>query len=148
MRLAFCSLARCRFLCHLPFFSLLCRHQGVNAIVTWLKLLKYLNAFPHLALMTITFGNAIAPTISFMVMFFIFFIGYAQSSYLVFGAALEGYSTIPNSFLSLFRALLGDFDVEELSKVDRLVGVFLFIVFILIGMLFLLNVFIAILSVS
>eukprot|EP01047_Picozoa_sp_COSAG01_P058248 COSAG01_NODE_6839_length_3464_cov_10.156944_1_plen_897_part_01 len=119
---------------------------GVNAIVTWLKLIKYLQAFPHLAMMTITFSNAIAPTISFMLIFLIFFTGYSQSCNLVFGAALDGYSTVSKSSLSLFRALLGDFDVNSLSKVDRFLGVMLFVVFILVGMLFLLNVFIAILS--
>ena len=48
--------------------------------------------------------------------------------------------------LSLFRALIGDFDVEAMIKVDQLVGPLLFISFIILGSLFLLNVFIAILS--
>ena len=48
--------------------------------------------------------------------------------------------------LTLFRALIGDFDVEAMIKVDRLVGPLLFILFIILGSLFLLNVFIAILS--
>lgn len=61
---------------------------GINSIITWLKLLKYLNAFPHLAMMTKTVGNALAPSFSFMVMFFIFFIGCAQAFTLVFGGNL------------------------------------------------------------
>ena len=48
--------------------------------------------------------------------------------------------------LTLFRALIGDFDVEAMTKVDQLVGPLLFISFIILGSLFLLNVFIAILS--
>lgn len=61
---------------------------GVNSIVTWLKLLKYLNAFPYLAMMSKTVAHALAPSFSFMVMFFIFFIGCAQAFTLVFGGNL------------------------------------------------------------
>ena len=61
---------------------------GINSIVTWLKLLKYLNAFPYLAMMSKTVANALAPSFSFMVMFFIFFIGCAQAFTLVFGGNL------------------------------------------------------------
>lgn len=67
---------------------------GVNSIVTWLKLLKYLNAFPHLAMMSKTVANALAPSFSFMVMFFIFFIGCAQAFTLVFGGNLVRSHTI------------------------------------------------------
>jgi len=119
---------------------------GINSIVTWLKLLKYLNAFPHLAMMSKTVGNAMLPTLSFMIMFFIFFFGCAQGFVMVFGGNLEGYQGIGASMMSLFRALIGDFDVEAMIKVDRVIGPMLFMMFIIIGMLFLLNVFIAILS--
>ena len=111
---------------------------------------------------------------SFMVMFFIFFIGCAQAFTLVFGGNLvreahtssycflsmqssrhvfcvagtsqEGFQNNGASMLSLFRALIGDFDVDAMIKVDQLVGPLLFISFIILGSLFLLNVFIAILS--
>ena len=49
---------------------------------------RYLNAFPHLAMMSKTVANALAPSFSFMVMFFIFFIGCAQAFTLVFGGNL------------------------------------------------------------
>ena len=57
-----------------------------------------------------------------------------------------GFQNLGKAMLTLFRALIGDFDVEAMIKVDRLVGPLLFISFIVLGSLFLLNVFIAILS--
>ena len=37
---------------------------GVNSIITWLKLLKYLNTFPHMAMMTKTVTVAMYPSLS------------------------------------------------------------------------------------
>jgi hypothetical protein len=48
---------------------------------------------------------------------------------------------LSQAMLTLFRALIGDFDVEAMMKVDNLVGPLLFISFIILGGLFLLNVF-------
>jgi hypothetical protein len=79
-------------------------------------------------------------------MFFVFFLGYAQGLTMVFGAGIQGYASMGPSMMTLFRALIGDFDVEAMTKVDKVVGPVLFIMFIMIGMLFLLNVFIAVLS--
>eukprot|EP01052_Picozoa_sp_SAG31_P014505 SAG31_NODE_904_length_11120_cov_76.575084_10_plen_436_part_00 len=128
--------------------SFACTLLGLNSVVVWLKMLKYLNMFPHLAMMSTTIANAMAPSLAFFIMFFIFFMGYAQGFVMVFGAAIEGYSSVTSSMLSLFRALLGDFDVTEMTKVDKVVGPLLFLIFVIVGMLFLLNVFIAILSES
>ena len=36
----------------------------VTVLDTWWQFLKYLNTFPHLAMMTITMANALAPTVS------------------------------------------------------------------------------------
>ena len=40
----------------------------------------------------------------------------------VFGGSLAGYATLGETMMSLFRALLGDFDVHEMTKVDKVLG--------------------------
>ena len=55
-------------------------------------------------------------------MFFVFFLGYAQGLTMVFGAGIQGYASMGPSMMTLFRALIGDFDVEAMTKVDKVVG--------------------------
>lgn len=43
--------------------------MGVNAIITWLKLLKYLNTFPSLAMLSKTLTHAFHPVRDFSIMF-------------------------------------------------------------------------------
>ena len=122
--------------------------MGVNAVVTWLKLLKYLNLFPHLSMLSITLRNAAYPAISFSVMFAIVFCSCGQAFNLAFGAQLRDFSTFSRSMMSLFRALLGDFDYTSIEEADRVVGPILFTVFIFLVVFVLLNMFIAILTVT
>jgi len=101
----------------------------VNAVITWLKTLKYLNEFPHLSMLSLTLRNAYAPhrtaapsparrrlqpyrtlharrrglrcacalrlaavryypTFSFLIMFFIIFVGCGQAFNMSFGPYL------------------------------------------------------------
>jgi polycystin 2 len=119
---------------------------GVNAVVTWLKTLKYLNEFPHLSMLSITMSNAYYPTVSFLIMFFIIFAGCGQAFNMAFGPYMKSYNNFTTSMMSLFRALLGEFEYEEMQQTDRLVGPLLFITFMLLVLFVLVNMFIAILS--
>jgi len=120
--------------------------MGVNAVVTWLKILKYLNLFPHLSMLSITLRNAAYPAVSFSVMFGIVFCSCGQAFLLAFGPNLRDYSTFGKSIMSLFRALLGDFDYPSLEDADPVVGPILFTIFIFLVLFVLLNMFIAILT--
>jgi len=113
--------------------------MGLNAVVTWLKVLKYLNLFPHLSMLSITLRNAIYPVISFSVMFFIVFLSCGQAFLLAFGPNLRDFSTFGEAMISLFRALLGDFDYPSLADADPVVGPVLFTVFIFLVLFVLLN---------
>jgi hypothetical protein len=113
--------------------------MGLNAVVTWLKVLKYLNLFPHLSMLSITLRNAIYPVISFSVMFFIVFLSCGQAFLLAFGANLRDFSTFGEAMISLFRALLGDFDYPSLADADPVVGPVLFTLFIFLVLFVLLN---------
>ena len=51
--------------------------MGINAVLTWLKLLKYLNVFPNVELMTMTIRSSVGPAFAFMVVFSTVGIGFA-----------------------------------------------------------------------
>ena len=59
---------------------------------------------------------------------------------------MKSYSDFPTSMMSLFRALLGEFEYEEMQKTDEVVGPLLFLTFMLLVLFVLVNMFIAILS--
>ena len=120
--------------------------MGVNAVITWLKLLKYLNSFPHLAMLSKTLTNAFHPVRDFSIMFFIVFLSSGQAFNMAFGTHLANYSTPESAMMSLFRALLGDFEYFDLTNTDPVAGPLLFIIYILLVGFILLNMFIAILS--
>eukprot|EP01052_Picozoa_sp_SAG31_P008750 SAG31_NODE_447_length_15579_cov_5.713871_9_plen_306_part_00 len=119
---------------------------GVNAVLTWLKTLKYLNEFPHLSMLSMTLRNACYPIASFLIMFFIVFMGCSQAFNMTFGPYMEDYSSLGVSMMSLFRALLGEFDYNSMARIDRIIGPLLFLVFMLLVLFVLLNMFIAILA--
>ena len=65
---------------------------------------------------------------------------------MAFGSHIENYSTAGSAMMSLFRALLGDFEYSAIQKVDSVAGPLLFVVYILLVGFILLNMFIAILA--
>lgn len=120
--------------------------MGLNAVVTWLKILKYLNLFPHLSMLSVTLRNAAYPVMNFSIMFLIVFLSCGQAFLLAFGPSLRDFSTFGEAMISLFRALLGDFDYPSLAQADPVVGPVLFTVYIFLVLFVLLNMFIAILT--
>ena len=119
---------------------------GLNSVVTWVKLLKYLNHFPHLSMLSRTLRNAYYPLVSYLVLAAIVFIGLSMAFFVAIGPYLLEYSTMTASALTLFRALLGDFDFKALQHADPVFGPLLFIIYIILVMMVLLNMFVAILA--
>jgi hypothetical protein len=104
---------------------------------------RYLNNFPHLSMLSLTLRKAMYPTVSFLLMFFIIFVGCGQAFNMAFGPYMKSFSSFPKSMMSLFRALLGEFEYEEMQKTDAVVGPLLFLVFMLLVLFVLVNMFIA-----
>ena len=82
----------------------------------------------------------------FLLMFFIVFCATGQAFNMAFGTHLLHYSTSASSMMTLFRALLGDFEYFDLQRTDSVAGPLLFILFVLLVGFILLNMFIAILA--
>ena len=82
----------------------------------------------------------------FLLMFFIVFCATGQAFNMAFGTHLLHYSTSASSMMTLFRALLGDFEYFDLQRTDSVAAPLLFILFVLLVGFILLNMFIAILA--
>mmetsp|Transcript_13627 Transcript_13627/g.32265 ORF Transcript_13627/g.32265 Transcript_13627/m.32265 type:complete len:460 (+) Transcript_13627:1208-2587(+) len=120
--------------------------QAVNAFLNWFKLVTYLAEYPVYALMTKTLVAAVDELLAFFVVFAIIMFGFAQAHCMYFGNILSSYRTITDSFYTLFRAMLGDFNFTETYEVSYILGPFFFFMFVGIAFLVVLNIIIAIIA--
>ena len=65
---------------------------------------------------------------------------------MAFGLHVEGYSTIATSLLSLFQLVMGIFDYDELYRANRVLAPLLFVVFTVLVVFVLMNIFLAIIN--
>lgn len=117
-----------------------------NALLCWIKLFKYLGVSPNMSQLTRVLSRAWKHILIFLFMFFIVYFGFAKAFYLSFGTEVEGYKSIQDSFYSLFRMLLGDFDFENLQKKNSVLGPLLFVFYIFLVLMVLFNMFLAIIN--
>eukprot|EP00753_Platysulcus_tardus_P021768 PLAT9116.1.p1 GENE.PLAT9116.1~~PLAT9116.1.p1 ORF type:complete len:627 (+),score=343.74 PLAT9116.1:659-2539(+) len=120
--------------------------NALNAFLSWMKSFEYLGFIPTFAQLTQTLSRAAAGVTGFAVIFGLIMFASALSFLLTFGAGLNGFRNLSTSFFSLLRALLGDFEFEELRAQNRFLGPLFFAAFMLLAVFVLLNVFIAIVS--
>eukprot|EP00937_MAST-01D_sp_MAST-1D-sp2_P006573 g6573.t1 len=120
--------------------------QATNVFLNWFKLIQILSFSPTFGVMTATIARSAKGVAGFGMIFFIIFFGFAQSHSMVFGAKIEEFRTIGDTMFSLIRSLLGDFDFVALERADGTMGPVLFIVFVMLAVLVVLNMLIAIIS--
>lgn len=93
---------------------------GVNIMLYLLRVLKLMHFQPRLGVVTRTLTLAAADLFHFFVLFFIIFFGYAIMGYLVFGNAIETFSTVPDAIMTCFEFLLGEIGVNgELKELQK-----------------------------
>ncbi|XP_060067008.1 polycystin-1-like protein 2 [Ylistrum balloti] len=109
--------------------------------LSMLKLLLILRFNPKITQLSGTLKKAKGPISSFMVVFVLTFLAFAQFGYLVFGRVDRGYYTFIATLETLMSMLMMKMEIDNMILVNGLLGslfVFLFvmvIVFILINML-------------
>jgi hypothetical protein len=117
-----------------------------NAFLTWFKLIAYLELSPQFAIVTKTLARSAKMVSGFMIVFLLLLYAFAAMYTTFFSTMLFDYSTIVRSQLSLFRALLGDVDFDELQAAHWLFGPALFFLYVSINVFVVLNMLIAIIS--
>jgi len=120
--------------------------ESLNTFLNWFKLVGYLARYPVFALMTQTLVHSIDELSAFGVVFFVVMYGFAQAHAMYFGQVLKNYSTVGDSFYTLFRAMLGDFNFNETYQVNYIIGPLFFCLFVGIAFLVVLNIIIAIIA--
>ena len=118
---------------------------AVNAFITWMKMFKYMSHIPFMTHLIKVVFSALPDTIGFIIAMFFVFFGFSLSHFLAYGDEVEGFQTLNDCFLTLYRQMLGDFptvDAEEQS--NRLLGPAFFVAWTAIASILLLNMFTAI----
>merc|ERR1719359_861021 len=85
-----------------------------------LKLIKFMKALiPKMALATAVLYKGVADLFFFGLVFMITMGAFAMMFYVQLGPVMEGYADPFAAFVSLFRALFGDFDVPDILNNSR-----------------------------
>jgi hypothetical protein len=111
-----------------------------------LRSFEYLNISERVAVLSDTIGIAAPDVASFFAMFSCTFSAFALLAMSLFGHSAESYSSFVKASESLFLWLLGDFDYQELLLASPLFAATFFVVYNIVTVFVLLNVFIGIIG--
>eukprot|EP00754_Rhynchopus_humris_P014414 Rhum_TRINITY_DN14386_c0_g1::Rhum_TRINITY_DN14386_c0_g1_i1::g.84011::m.84011/K04990/PKD2L1; polycystin 2L1 len=120
--------------------------NAVNMIITFLKFLKYVRLNARLNVLSATIACKAWDLLGCLLIFVYFVFAYSLTANALFGATLHDYRTIAESYSTLMRMLLGDFDFESLRQESIYLAAVFFWSFIVIALFLLLNFVVAILS--
>ena len=117
-----------------------------NAILTWIKLFKYLDFFPSMLMLINTLSRAVPMLGSLMITIVIVLLGAGQGFFMAFGLEVHTYRDFFSSVSGLLRMAVGDFDYTELADSNRVLGPVLFWLYIVLVFFVLMSMFIALIS--
>ena len=119
---------------------------SLNVLLTWLKIFRYIGFVPVFAQISRVLEASFRACFGFIVV--IVLVGFATASafLLAFGTRIEGFRNLTEAASSVFMGFLGDISLSELRAANYWLGPVLFIIFLLLGIFVLLNMFIAIIG--
>lgn len=120
--------------------------SSLNLLLIFLRLLKYMQMSKSLYFLQSTISEALVDIYFFIIMLVNFMLGFVFLAYLAFGTHAESFSTITLALITSFEMIIGDFDYEEMEAANPEIAPFYFIVYMLMFIFVLLNIFIAILE--
>eukprot|EP01006_Ploeotia_vitrea_P052954 TRINITY_DN67743_c10_g2_i1.p1 TRINITY_DN67743_c10_g2~~TRINITY_DN67743_c10_g2_i1.p1 ORF type:complete len:784 (-),score=92.18 TRINITY_DN67743_c10_g2_i1:838-3189(-) len=120
--------------------------NSVNTIITFLKLLKYVQLNEQLNILTETIKKSQQNIIGVLILFIFVVFGYAITGTTLFGTSMWDWRNLNTSFSTLLRMLLGDFDYPAMREENRFLAWLFFFSFVILGLFLLLNFIIAIIA--
>jgi hypothetical protein len=117
---------------------------GVMTLLGWYKLVHYLEVFPSVRLVVGTLSRSLRGAVVFLAVFCVFTYAFAGAFMICFGTRLEQYRNLESSAFSLFKALTGAIDFDELREADWLLGPLMACAYITTSLFVFLNILIAI----
>lgn len=88
----------------------------------WFKIFKYISITKRLTRISKALFKALPDVSAFFFVFVILFIGFGLSAHLLFGNDIEKFSSIGETFLTLFRMMLGDWDYDAIVMSAPVMG--------------------------
>ena len=128
------------------FFGISFYINSLSAILTWIKLFKYLSFFPQMSIFTRTLSLSASHLGVFFLVVVVVLVGSAQGFCLAFGADVSGFRDPFVSVLTISLFTVGRFDYDKLIWSQRWLGPILFWIYIFLMFFVMMSVFIAILS--
>jgi len=119
--------------------------NSFNIFLSTLKMFKYYEFQDRLNVLTRTIASAWTDLYHFLVMFIVIFFGFGIIGYLLFGTALQSYSTLGNCLQATFELIIGNYDLQSIMRIDLALALLYFYVFVFLVSIVLLNVLLAIL---
>ncbi|XP_068716630.1 polycystin-1-like protein 2 [Montipora capricornis] len=117
---------------------------GVTVFVTCLKFIKLFRFNRRIFLLSWTLRQASAELLPYLIVFMINFLAFALIYHVLLVGEYDSFSTLIGSMQKLLSALLGEFNVAEMTSVYRVVTAGIFILYMIITNFLLLNVLIVI----
>jgi len=111
-----------------------------------IKLLKFVRRVPVLNVIQRTFEEARDEILVFGLLFVLILAIMSQAFLLVFSSDVSDFSTMQRSMFTLFRALIGDVDVDGIIAADRIFGAVFLTLYIFFVLFTMLTILIAIVS--
>ena len=137
-------------LCYVNHYSQTSLLISCNALLSWLRLFKFVSLSPRLNLLSETIKEASADLIALLIYIFLVTHAYALCGMTLFGPYIVEFSTYSLAFTLLLRWLLGDFDYSSFLDHDlwkfSIFTTILFWSYIFLCWLLLLNMVISIIS--
>ena len=119
--------------------------NGINTVLTFLRVLKFCNLTARLAIVVRTFFLAIQHIINILVIFFIVVIAYSLAGVALFGSAMLRYSDLTFAMSSSVRLLVGDYDYDTMRMQNSFFAGVFFWSFVIVCTFVLLNALVAVL---
>ncbi len=117
---------------------------AVNTVLLIIRTFKYLNLTSGLASVFRTLAMALTDMIYFLVLFFLMFIGFVFSGYVLFGPRSDDFKTLRSSSVTLLRMSIGDIDFNKFIEGDRQIAPAYFVVFTVLFYFIMTNIFLSI----
>jgi hypothetical protein len=125
-------------------FNVLCNLNAFVLFGAYLKLVKFVNLSERVAILAKTFRSAAVDVGCFLVMFFCIFFAFAIMGCQMFGSNVYNFSSVGRACQAVAQMIMGETFFEDMWLVNRSSAVLFFILFVLMVVLFLMNVFIGI----
>eukprot|EP00966_Prymnesium_polylepis_P043841 1016008-Prymnesium_polylepis.1 len=128
------------------FMNLIQTFFSVSALLTYGKLIKYLQISPNISWVTRSFTQAQQHMVGQLVALVAIFNGYAMALHFSFGSELEEFSTMALAWNQMFTIMIGEFDYASYKETGSIVGPYLFMSFMTLYLLIIFNMVIAIME--